>query len=434
VKHAIPTSARISCESGEPQFCYNRWRETLAGEEALLLVDFQLECYWLEPGGPLALTAIYCVRGDSLNVAVTDRVLVAEGLAPREQYLRWVRQHRLVNFDPSSPMSLQPEYVPKPWGREIWYTGVERRGVCNFASGDARTPIPWLQAALPAAAAGTSGQALVLLKILDPSPLPVLGDLYFELHETKREVYIVTDIDSGAWPDGVGYIRYGFDPQVVAHYATPGQFRAAYLESVLAYESLRRELDGLAERGQTPAPAKLAGEALLRERMERFTHLCPLRAGDVIEIPLLLPHALQHGVRAVEFQTPSYERKIVSFAQKVLTQDHWDSREAVAQMRLAAPAMAAPRPLHRGPGVNAEQLVDFPDFEVQRLTVQAGFGQRVEAGSNYALVMVVAGVLELGGGRYGVEQALLLPRGWRGVLAAPEASTPLVLLLAKPRS
>jgi hypothetical protein len=434
MKHVIPAHARITCDSGEPQLCYNRWRGRLASDEALLLVDFQLECHWLESTGPLALTAMYCVAGDTLNVAVTDRALAAEGLAPREQYLRWVAQHRLVNFDPSSPVSLQPEYIAKPWGREIWYTGVERRGVCNFACGDARTPIPWLQAALPTALAGASGQPLVLLKILDPSPLPVLGDLYFELHEKKREVYVVTHIDRGAWPDGVGYIRYGFDPQVVAHYATTGQFRAAYLESVLAYEALRRELDDFAERGLAPGPARLARETLLRERMERFTHLCPLRVGDVIQMPLLLPHALQHGVRVVEFQTPTYERKIVSFGQKVLTQDHWDSREAVEQMRLVAPAMAAPRSLHHSAGVGAEQLVDFPDFEVQRLTLRAGVGQRVEAGSNYALLMVVTGVLELGGERYGAEQALLLPRGWRGLLAAPEASAPLVLLLARPRS
>src|SRR5690625_7657891 len=42
-----------------------------------------------------------------------------------------------------------------------------------------------------------------------PLPVEVVGDLYFELHEEKREVYVVTSIDPQAWPEGIGAIRYG---------------------------------------------------------------------------------------------------------------------------------------------------------------------------------------------------------------------------------
>jgi mannose-6-phosphate isomerase class I len=167
--------------------------------------------------------------------------------------------------------------------------------------------------------------------------------------------------------------------------------------------------------------------------MDGFTLLHPVRVGDVFQVPRLLPHALQHGVRVIEFQTPSYERKIVSYAQKVLTQDRWDSREAVAQMRLAAPAGAAPRPVFYSPGLAVEQIVDFPDFEVQRVTLQAGRHWQLEAGASYALLMVVAGTLELAASRYGPEQAVLLPRLWRGIVRASGHSVPLVLLLARPR-
>jgi hypothetical protein len=169
---------------------------------------------------------------------------------------------------------------------------------------------------------------LTLLKILDPSSTPVLGDLYFELHEEKREVYVVTHIDREAWPDGVGYIRYGFAPERVGQFANEAEFRSAYLAAVQAYESVRRALDSLPE-GAEPDRELLALEPVLREGMNSFTGLRALRVGDVVEVPLLVPHALLHGVRTVEFQTPTYERKILSFAQKVLTQDHWDTTVGV---------------------------------------------------------------------------------------------------------
>jgi len=263
-------------------------------------------------------------------------------------------------------------------------------------------------------------------------PQPVLGDLYFELHETKREVYVVTHIDSQAWPDGTGYVRSGFDPRRIAQYRDHEEFRAAYLESVLAYERLRRELDGLIGQGVTPDAAQQAQEIELRTLMDSFTQRHALRVGDVFQVPPLLPHSLQHGVRVVEFQTPSYERKILSFAQKVTTQDHWDSREAVARMLLRAPPVGAQRELDSAPGITIEQIVDFPEFEVQRLTIRAQIKWQLECGPSYALLLVVTGVLELAGSRYGSEQAVLLPRNWSGAVLAPQAPAPLVLLLAKP--
>ena len=433
MSNTSPEPSGFTRERGEPLLCYQRWREAIEGSEALLLVDFRFQPYWLDGDEPVALTAIYYAHGITLNIAVTDQVLAAEGLPPRQQYLRWVALHGLVSFEPSTPLRLNPEYIAKPWGREIWYTGVERRGVCMFACGDARTPIPWLQAVLPLGAAGPPGVAPVLLKILDPLPQPVLGDLYFELHETKREVYVVTHIDSQAWPDGTGYVRSGFDPRRIAQYRDHEEFRAAYLESVLAYERLRRELDGLIGQGVMPDAVQQAQETELRTLMDSFTQRHALHVGDVFQVPPLLPHSLQHGVRVVEFQTPSYERKILSFAQKVTTQDHWDSREAVARMLLRAPPVGAQRErLDSAPGITIEQIVDFPEFEVQRLTIRAQIKWQLECGPSYALLLVVTGVLELAGSRYGPEQAVLLPRNWSGAVLAPQAPAPLVLLLAKP--
>jgi len=433
VKHVIPVPARLTCKSGNPRASYAAWRLECSDAEALLLVQFEFTPDWLDPADPQDLTALYCVRGDSVHVAVTDSALVADGSPPFEQYTRWVRQHRLASFDVEAPIELQPVSIAKPWGREIWYTAVESRGVCWFTTGGGCTPIPWLQAALPSAQAGSPGEALVLLKVLDPSPEPVQGDLYFELHLEKREVYVVTAIDRRAWPDGVGYIRYGFNPGRLAEYPGEDAFRTAYLEAVLAYEAVRRAVDLVRDGGSEPSGELLSRERRLREAMDDFTCLRPLQVGDVVKIPPLFPHALQHGVRTVEFQTPSYERKILSFAQKVLTQDRWDTREAVEKMRLGLPSEQPACSRIDSCGVQLEHIVDFPDFEVHRVTIPPGVHWRVVPLPSYSLVMVLSGQLALAGTCYGAERALLLPRRWEGALAAAKTDQPLVFLWAAPR-
>ncbi len=428
MKHRIHPAPALVVEQGEPTECLHRWFGA-GPDDGLLLVEFELSRYWLDGGPPLSLTAIYLRCGGDLRVAVTDRVLVARALPPEEQFTRWVREHRLFAVSPRDPLPLLPVPVPKPWGQEIWYTGVEARGVCRFGGPDGSVPIPWLQAALPDRAAGEGGRPPVLLKILDPSPEEVTGDLYFELHEAKREVYVVTRIDPEAWPGGVGYIRYGFDPDRVAAAGSEAQFRRDYLAAVRAYEAVRRELDAGAD-----GPALLERERSLRSGMDAFTHMRPLEVGDVVVVPLLMPHSLQHGVRTVEFQTPVYERLILSFAQQVLTQRHWDTERAAAMMRLLPPDLPDFECLERGEGLVVERIVDFPDFEVRRARVEAGAALELSRLATYALVMVIEGELVLGGARFGPEQALLLPRNWGGRLGPTGGERHLVLLLALPRA
>jgi hypothetical protein len=431
--HHIPQSSPVTWARGEPQACYRNWRSALAaGTDALLAVDFELEQYWLADSEPVSLTALYCVSAGGLQVAVTDRVLAVGEYQALEQFDLWVEQNQLVRATPGAPLALAPAYIAKPWGREIWYTGVERRGVCAFATSGGRTPIPWLQAVLPENAAGAAGEPLVLLKILDPVPQSVTGDLYFELHETKREVYVVTHVDESAWPDGTGYIRYGFDPEQVAAAGSEQDFRGKYLVAVEAYEQVRRMLDALPA-GVSASSQQRGLERQLRQAMNSFTHMRPLRSGDVVVVPPLLPHALQRGVRVIEFQTPVYERKILSFAQQVLTQDHWDTREALAQARLCSPPEAPFACLRQESGVRVERIVDFPDFEVRRIRLEGGASLDLEPVEDYALAMVIEGELALAVGTYRAEQALLLPRGYQGEIAAAHPAQPLVLLLATPR-
>jgi hypothetical protein len=418
--------------SGEPTHRLAEWQRKQGADGGLLLVDFELSQYW-HGETPLLLTAIYWAANGHLEIAVTDRALVVSEAGAAAQFMSWTRELQLFVASPARPLALKPVFIPKPWGQEIWYTGVEERGVCCFGEDERSVPIPWLQAALPDSIAGVPTEPLVLLKILDPLPDPVIGDLYFELHEEKREVYVVTRVDPRAWPDGTGYIRYGFEPQALAHSTSEAEFRDRYLSAVQAYEITRRELDALPP-GQQPRQGLQNRERELRNAMNAFTHLRPLQVGDVVVVPLLMPHSLQHGVRTIEFQTPVYERKILSFAQEVQTQPHWDTAEAVRQMRLTPPERNEFEVLEQTEQRLVERIVDFPDFEVRRVRLSAGEEMPIEELACYRLAMVVKGEMQVGIDRFHAEQALLLPRSWSGTIGSARPDKSLLFLLALPRS
>lgn len=332
--------------------------------------------------------------------------------------------------DLSQPLPLKPINITKPWGQEIWYTGIEERGLSGVTDGVHSIPLAWLVGIIPRHLLGLTGHQPNLLKILDPLPEPVYGDLYFELHQQKREVYVVTRIDTQAWPNGVGALRYGFCQTKRQSYGNDDKFKAAYLKAVSRYRNVRRQLDLLIDEIRLregialnePLPANVAKawrhqlptalvtqEQLLRETMDSYTHMQPLREGDVVKVPLFMPHALQHGVRTVEFQSPVYERKILSFAQKVLTQGHWDTEEAMAMADLEPVADPITEVLLDDDKVKMERIVSFEDFEVERCTMQGGSDYQLPLCDTYVLAMVVRGVVEINRFRLGAEQAVMLP-------------------------
>ena len=433
MRHSITETGELRYVSGDPLLHYEQWSRESRLNQRLLLVDFDLQQYWLPGKGSLALTAIYYT--DELarvSVSVTDQALEITCSSLAQQYGAWGQQHGFAQSVLGEALSLQPTHIAKPWGQEIWFTGVEERGVCTVKQGAGETPLPWLQSVMPQEQIGQRGEPLILLKILDPVAEPVIGDLYFELHEEKREVYVVTHIDPGAWPSGTGYIRFGFSATKRSQYRDDGEFRSAYLLAVHAYEQVRRQIDESQAAPCTLSPEIIARERELRGEMDSYTGMKPLAVGDVVKVPLLTPHSLQHGVRTIEFQTPVYERKILSFGQKVVTQNHWDTAEAVAQMQIAEPPVDPLEVLSSEEGVLIERIVDFSDFEVQRIQLESGRSLANLNIEQYALAMVVEGNLALDGAVYHPEQSLLLPRGWRGTLASSQPTETLILLLAYP--
>ncbi|MBN50337.1 MAG: hypothetical protein CMN85_12445 [Spongiibacteraceae bacterium] len=408
--------------SGLPDAHVQGWAASASGGDRLALV-FDLPRYWQKTPATDRLVAVYEKQP---NAALHFIVCEASSLADNDlngtaTLSELAGQLGCEIFGSDLALALQPVHIPKPWGEEIWYTGMEDRGVALAGHADRAVPLPWALSALPSALCGHRERDLMLLKILAPRPEEVYGDLYFELHEEKREVYVVTSVDPKAWPDGVGAIRFGFDPVRRCEYANDADFRAAFRQAVVNYEAVRREIDGLLDErvGDSIAARESALSSLpqtlterereLRAEMNAFTALLPLRSGDVVKVPTHTPHALQHGVRTIEFQTPVYERLIVAFAQKVLTQSHWDTEAAVAKMQLDTPEQPPSECLRDSGGVRVERIVDFADFEVQRYIVQPGSAFELPGPEQYGVFIGIQGQLPIGPCGLGPEQALLLP-------------------------
>jgi hypothetical protein len=391
-----------------------------------LVSRFDLRETWHTPERRTPLIAVYLIEADAVHAFVTDRPLDTPGPG---HFHATAKRCRAAIFSLHQPLRLAPVVVEKPWGREFWYTGIEARGTSGVTDGRYTTPLSWVLASAPKHLCGA--MSVMLLKVLDPFPEPVLGDLYFELHDTKQEVYVVTRIDRRAWPDGHGAIRFGMNAARRALYADDQRFRAAYLAEVREYEAVRRTIDNLLDVKRTASgvgldvpvppvlmqrwldeldPRMIDDERARRDAMNSFTQMRPLREGDIVQLPCRFPHALQHGVRVIELQTPTYERRILSFAQKVLTQDRWDTEDAVEAMRLDIPAPPEPRVLVNEADCTIERIVEFDEFSARRVRLAPAARLTLPEDPPYALCIGIAGEITLGNATLMPEAACLVPR------------------------
>lgn len=389
-----------------------------------------------------------------------ERILELEVLsADAESVVHYCRQQELPWVFVSAPLLLEPIYIPKPWGQEIWYTGIEARGQARVKGEGGSLPLPWVMEFIRHKLRMMPLAQLILLKVLDPLAEEGYGDLYFELHEQKQEVYVVTHIEEQAWPDGRGAIQLGFNREVRELYVTNEEFKAAYYAAVSSYEQTRREIDCLLDEKKQQLGVALdkpiaayqlklwmkelaqvdeykeliQREQNLKRDMNRFVALHPLRVGDVVAVPRLVPHALQHGVRVIEFQTPVYERKILSFGQKVLTQKQWDTKEALSLVDMSEKPSVISQAHIEIEGIQIQRVVNFDDFEVHRIRLFNSYKLEFDC---YCLLIVLEGELiintEGNTTKLGVGEVALLPAstqapGWLN------ASAPCLLLQAIPR-
>ena len=262
----------------------------------------------------------------------------------------------------TDPCALRPATVTKPWGREVWYSGVEARGESAVCTTAGVVPLSrYLRER------GRT-KPVILLKSL----LASTGDLYLEVHETKSEVYVVDEID------GNGRMLLGPRPEVLARLG-----EAAFREAV-------RRAAGQAE----------AGEAAI-EAVQSFMNPVLLHPGDAVTIPRRVPHSLLKGVHVIEFQTPVFERKILAASQPVVTQQGWDIDAAVAAMELAVqPGVLSPE----GDGIQV--IARAPDFRVTRYRLASGGSFGVPP---WSLGWVVYGTMRCREHRFQARTAFLAP-------------------------
>lgn len=333
----------------------------------------------------LTLHVLLLVEQGRIHAIITPRDITAavqeNSSSAAECFDRMALETAAQAIDLTEPLPLSPVEIPKPWGKEIWYTGIEERGVSKINE----TPIAWVLDVFGTALGFPNPP--MLLKILAPFPEKNLGDLYFEMHEKKTEVYVVTAIDPSAWPSGTGKIRYGFNADKLETYKNESDFFNDYLIAVGLYREVRNEIDqhldaagaqsgltlplsrGEQEKLLTGLPVTLkVEEQSRRDSMYAFTSLRDLAVGDIVKVPPFLPHSLQHGVRVIEFQTPHYERYILSFGQKVLTQNHWDTETVADRIQIAPADITPPEEIETGMDLAA----DFDEFKVLRLRLSPG--------------------------------------------------------------
>ncbi len=432
-----------------------------------VLIQFTHTQYYL-PGQPLvvllALIHINCNAPSVLAIEGSIVVFNPEHLKAlqtipdgRDALRAYCQCHSLPWLSILEPWRLAPVCIAKPWGQEIWYTGIEARGQAGVQGEGGDIPLPWLLELMSGFIGLDDVRQPVLLKVLDPLADEVYGDLYFELHEEKQEVYVVTHIDQKAWPEGVGAIQLGFAAQKRQCYSTDEEFKQAYLDAVKEYEQVRCLLDarldekkialGLAS-NQPVAASQLISwindlsqldenkellvrEERLRQVMNSFVAHYPLAVGDAVTVPRLVPHALQHGVRVIEFQTPVYERKILSFAQKVLTQAHWDTEDALGLVDMDFTRVQPPELLSDVLQMLIERIVNFADFEVLRIQLDGSYQLY---NKSYSILMVVQGSLNLDAAgktnHFEAGQALLIPGTNSQWLIS--SAIPCIFLLASP--
>ena len=333
-------------------------------------------CVWKNVIGPEKILEIFKENPNSLLESVAEN-------------------RKAVIVDSKEPLQLKVLKIPKPWGYEGWYTGVEKRGVVNVVDKYGKTELPYALNLFKKQMLADDSESLILLKTLNPVAKKTIGDLYFELHEKKWEVYVVTEIDKTAWPSGTGIIKAGLHPDKIEEYKNKygnnwkeillREFKSAVSE----YENTRRMID----HSQEGISKKiLEKEERLRDKASDFVGDLPVKVGDIISFPVFQIHSLRHGIKVVEFQTPHYERLILMFAQKVLTQNHWDTEDAIIKMETEVYHPPKLDCIHNSEYLDVERFTDFPQFNFDRIRMAPKNTYEIQLDGRYQLLIIISGI------------------------------------------
>lgn len=367
-----------------------------------------------------------------------------------------IDEKHFSEFDISLPIELSPIEIPKPWGKEVWYTGIEERGVSLAKVGSSLVRISSILSTFGSLVMDEKSPQPILLKVLAPNSHPERGNLYYELHVEKQEVYIVSGINN---PDGKtqGRMKYGINAKKLKEYESEESFKTAFKSSIKSYEKIRTEVestfdkfrendcinltDSLTTKKLDEYYSKLPGELRQAElnakkKVEEFVGWKTLKIGDVVAVETHVPHSLQHGVEVIEFQTPVYERRIISFDQKVLTQKNWDVDAAFEVMKLSAPLDAPLKVLDENKSYKVEEVVKFSGFAVNKIHFESSY--KLESSNSHSLIFVLENDVLLASGSKKMElfqgKAYFVPSCSAELIISPNNKPSCSVLVASPQN
>ena len=380
----------------------------------------------------------------------------------REIYSSWSEKSDAADVSLFEGWVSVPVYVPKPWGREVWYTGIENRGVAHVSDGTRRSLLPWVLSVAPRLLTRSRDQNVMLVKVLEPFSDPLYGNLYYELHPKKQEVYIVTDIDEMAWPDVIGEIKLGVNQTIRRLHRDDKAFRRAFIDALRAYQAIRNRIDSHIQVGDRNNKLSLASsltpkdkreldrfvpmqlkktERDLRRRVDMFFDSAHVSAGSVVKVPPYAPHAVQHGVRCLGFQTQHYDRLIFASCQKVLTQKDWDIEEAVATMLIDSDSQHETANSPQATGSPSEPIAVLEELSVCRMEILSGTSRALTNDKDYCVLCLRgSGAIDFGLATKSIalhgETVLFVPRSVQQftVSASSHHAEPLTLLMGFPNA
>lgn len=160
----------IRCEAPNPESVLDRELKQFTAAsppELLVLVDFSLEVYWLQPNTYISLVALYHLTRRQDGVRVCLSVSTPEAVAgdmPRSVDDQWLENLHLPWFELGQPLRLRPKFGV----REIGNTGIEQYGIAAVTDGLRDVPLPWLLAVASARLSHSLQRQLIPLSALDP--------------------------------------------------------------------------------------------------------------------------------------------------------------------------------------------------------------------------------------------------------------------------
>ena len=391
--------------------------------ENVIALKYPYQKYWSkEKSNQTFLTAIYLYSPAEISFIVDENLLEDESIASKQyknikELSHFLKNHLKIEWlSTLKGFNLQPVYIPKPWGQEIWYTGIEERGVSFVKLGERKVLLPYILSIYPKALVNGDEKNIILLKVLDPLPDPHCGDLYFELHEKKKEVYVISEIAPNCYPKGKGKIKLGINPEKYQKYTDKEAFKQSMLKSIIDYKQTFDHVYEIIQNNyyQTTQlkeispttyakmlkklPLSLQNDLAEKyAKVEEFCHFEEIEVGDVLTVNSLVPHSLLHGIKVVEFQTPYYERLIVSFNQKVITQKDWDSKKAISLMDCSPQSKNLKfTSLKSSENIIVEKIATFDDFFVKRIYLKKRHTHYQEIiKKNYFLIICLKGKIKL---------------------------------------